>query len=169
MRAHAALLGASLALWLSGCGAPPVETRFLNFDPESTPREALPSGWSGFESGGPGDTFVWAQGRRAAVEVRAGKAGGRLVRFRCWPFRWEGAPPQTLTLSVNGSPVETVGLAGEPRVYSVATPAEAWRSGANVVTFEFAYAEAPKDRVEGQADARTLAAAFDWLEILPNP
>ncbi len=169
MRGRPGLLAASLALGLSGCGAPPAETRFLNFDPESTPREALVSGWSGFESGGPGDTFVWAQGRKAAVEVQARKAGGRLVRFRCWPFRWEGAPPQTLSLAVNGSRVETLGLSGEARVYSVATPAEAWRPGKNVVTFEFAYAEAPKDRVPGQADARTLAAAFDWMEILPHP
>ena len=169
MSVRRALLLAAVAGAIAGCGARPEETRFLSFDAESTPRDLLVSGWSGFESGPSGDTFVWAQGRRAAVEVHASRVRGRLLRVRCWPFRWDGAPPQTVTVTLNGARLETVGVSDGPRVYAVATPAEAWRPGKNVLSFDFAYAEAPKDRTPGAGDARTLAAAFDWLEIVPNP
>ena len=48
-------------------------------------------------------------------------------------------------------------------------PAAAWKRGKNALTFDFAYAEAPKDRIAGADDGRTLAAGFDWLEVLPVP
>lgn len=157
-----------LALALAGasCGRPVKETRFLNLDPESS-SGALTSGWSGFEKTAAGDTFVWAQARDVRTRVFAGAAADRLVRFRAWPFRWDGAPPQTVTVSVNDVRLGTFDLGDGPRVSSAVSPEAAWKEGANVLTFEFAYAEAPKDRIPGAADSRTLAAAFDWIEILP--
>ncbi len=157
-----------LAGLLASCRRPGPETRFLNFDPESS-RGALVSGWSGFEKEPTGDTFVWCQSRHATLAVAEAGTGGRLLRFRCWPYRWAGAPPQSVTLSVNGRHLETLALADGPRVYAVATPAEVWRRGRNLVRLDFAYAEAPRDRVAGASDARTLAAAFDWLEVVPYP
>jgi hypothetical protein len=145
---------------------PAEETRFLNFDPESS-AGALPAGWSGFEKTGDADTFVWAQARTATVAVSSRAKGDQLVRFRCWPFRFPGAPPQTVTVFVNGSRVESIPMADGPRVYALATPEALWKSGRNDVRFEFAYAEAPKDRVPGASDERTLSVAFDWLEVLP--
>jgi hypothetical protein len=68
---------------------------------------------------------------------------------------------------VNDRKIETVNLSGEPRVYTIRTPKDAWKRGVNELTFAFAYAESPKDRVPGATDERTLAAGFDWLEILP--
>lgn len=156
----------AVALAVPACGPSVRETRFLNFDAEGS-SGALTSGWSGFEKTETGDTFVWAQAREAKVTVLAGSAADRLVRFRAWPFRWEGAPPQTVTVSVNDVRLEPIRLGDGPRVYSAASPAPAWKPGPNVLTFEFAYAEAPKDRIAGNEDARTLAAAVDWLEILP--
>lgn len=156
----------ALALVLPGCGRPAPETRFLNFDPESS-SGARTSGWSGYETTGEGDTFSWAQAREAQATVVAGAAADRLVRFRTWPFRWEGAPPQTVTVAVNGVQLATWTLSDGARVYSAASPAAAWREGTNVLSFTFAYAEAPKDRIPGNDDSRTLAAAFDWVEIVP--
>ena len=96
--------------------------------------------------------------------------GDRLVRFRCWPFSFPGAPPQTLTLFVNDQKAEALTLGGEPRVYAIAVPRALWKRGQNELKFVFAYAESPKDRVSGATDERTLSAAFDWLEILrPRP
>jgi hypothetical protein len=159
---------ALLALALTGaaCGRPVPQTRFLNFDPESS-SGALLSGWSTFEKTPEGDTFAWAQAREAAVTVSASGPGDRLIRFRVWPFGWEGAPPQTVTLWVNDVRLETIPLDREPHVYSTTSPGPAWKSGGNVLKFEFAFAEAPKDRIPGGGDSRTLAAAFDWVEILP--
>lgn len=157
-----------LALALAGaaCGRPAPGTSFFNFDAESTSGR-LSSGWSSFEKTPAGDTFVWAQAREAALTVTAEGPADRLVRFRAWPLGWPGAPPQTATVWVNDVRLEAVRLEDGPRVYSVASPGPAWKSGANVLKFEFAWAEAPKDRLPGGGDTRTLAAAFDWLEILP--
>lgn len=163
--------GAVVALALialgSGCRRAP-ETRFLNFDPESS-TGALVGGFSGWEKTGDGDTFVWCQSRVARVAVASGAGGDALVRVRLWPFRYPGAPPQTMTLFVNETRVESTEVPDVARVYSFATPRAAWRPGLNELRFEFGYAEAPKDRVPGGGDARTLAAAFDWVEIVPLP
>ena len=110
---------------------------------------------------------MWAQAREAAVTVLAGGPADRLVRFRAWPFGWPGAPPQTVAVWVNDVRLEAMTLSEGPRVYSVASPGPAWKNGGNVLRFEFAWAEAPKDRIPGGGDSRTLAAAFDWIEILP--
>ena len=142
------------------------ETRSLNFDPETT-TGALGAGWDGFEKTDLGDTFVWSHGREARLTVVSRADGDRLVRFRCWPFAFPNAPPQTLTLYVNDRKVEVLTLGGEARVYTLAVPRSVWRTGANELRFAFAYAESPKERLSGSTDERTLSAAFDWLEILP--
>jgi hypothetical protein len=161
-----AVVAALAALASSVSCRRPDETRSLNFDPETT-AGALGSGWDGFEKTESGDTFVWAHGKEAHVLVQSRAEGDRLVRFRCWPFGYPGGPGQTLTFSVNGRRFETLMLGGEPRVYAIQTPKDVWRRGANELTFVFAYAESPKDRIPGATDERTLAACFDWLEILP--
>jgi hypothetical protein len=142
------------------------ETRSLNFDPETT-AGALGPGWDGFEKTDTGDTYAWVHGKEARLAVTSRADGDRLVRFRCWPFGFPGAPPQTLTLFLNDRKIDTLPLTAEPRVYAVATPKAAWKRGPNELRFLFAYAESPKDRVPGGEDTRTLSAAFDWLEILP--
>ncbi len=156
----------ALLLAAGSCGRGGEQTRFLNFDPESSPA-ALASGWSGFEKTSTGDTFAWAQAREARVKVEARGSEDRLVRFRVWPFRWEGAPPQTVTVLVNDVRLETLTLVDGPQVLSVTSPGPAWKRGENFLTFELGYAEAPKDRIPGAGDSRTLAAAFDWVEIVP--
>jgi len=164
----APLLGllAFTALFPSGCSRSGDETRFLNFDPESS-AGALASGWSGFEKTGEGDTFAWSQARTAVVRVSGRADGDRLLRFRCWPFGFEGSGPQTTTVLVNGAKIDSVVLRPGPAVYSMMTPKAVWKSGRNDVTFQFTYAEAPKDRIPGATDTRTLSAGFDWIEILP--
>ena len=156
----------ALALTGASCSRPAPETRFLSFDPESS-SGALTSGWSGFEKTPAGDTFVWAQAREAVLTVSAGGPADRLIRFRAWPFWWAGEPPQTVTIWVNDVRLETVPLGDGPRVYSAASPGPAWKNGRNTLRLEFAWAEAPRDRLPGEHDARTLAAAFDWIEIIP--
>ena len=171
-RAFSTSLAAPLVLFgliLPGACRAPEETRSLNFDPETT-TGALGAGWDGFEKTELGDTFVWAHGREARVSIVSRANGDRLVRFRCWPFDFPGAPPQTLTLFVNDHKTDVLTLGSEPRVHAIAVPRALWKKGANELKFVFAYAESPKDRVSGATDERTLSAAFDWLEILrPQP
>jgi hypothetical protein len=171
-RAFSAALASPLVLLgliLAGACKTPEETRSLNFDPETT-TGALGAGWDGFEKTELGDTFVWARGREARISIVSRADGDRLVRFRCWPFAFPGAPPQTLTLFVNDQKTDAFTLGGEPRVYAVSVPRALWKRGANELKFVFAYAESPKDRVSGATDERTLSAGFDWLEVLrPQP
>lgn len=162
----ASFLALAFALTAVACSRPEPRTVFLNFDAESS-TGSLISGWSGFEKTAAGDSFAWAQAREASVAVTADGPADRLIRFRAWPFGWAGAPPQTVTVWVNDVRLETMTVWEGPRVYSTASPGPAWKSGVNVLRFEFAWAEAPKDRIPDAADTRTLAAAFDWIEILP--
>jgi hypothetical protein len=162
-RAAAAVAAASL-LALSCRRAE--ETRFLNFDPE-TSAGRLVSGWSGWEKTAEADTFVWAQARTASLRLSESADGDRVVRFRAWPFRFPDAPGQTVTLLVNGKRAGDAAMDVLPRVYSFAVSRAAWTSGDNDLTFSFSYAESPKLRIPGANDGRTLAAAFDWLDVTP--
>jgi hypothetical protein len=160
------LAALSLAGFAARCARPVDETRFLNFDAESSSGR-LASGWSGWERTADADTFVWAQGKSATVKVESRADDDRLVRFRAWPYRFAGAPPQTVTFFVNEARVESAAMAGAPHVYSFLAPKGAFRKGANDFRFEFAYSEAPRDHGDPSGDVRTLAAGFDWLEVLP--
>ncbi|MDX9733222.1 MAG: hypothetical protein RBU36_03775 [Thermoanaerobaculia bacterium] len=160
--------GLTLALSLAACGGRAPEAVFLNFDPLGTPRE-LTRGWSAFERTGAGETYVWAQARTATITLRAGRPDDRIVRFRAWPFRYPGAPPQQVTVALNDVTLGTFPLPDGPSVVETPSPAAAWKDGWNVLTFDFAYAEAPRERIAGADDGRTLAAGFDWLEVLPVP
>jgi hypothetical protein len=162
-----ALLLLAAVLAGSGCRRGE-ETRFLNFDPETTAGH-LVSGWSIWEKTPENDTFVWAQAREARVRVTNAGGSDRVVRFRAWSLVYPNAPEQTVTLFVNGTRIEAAGLYREPRVVTFVVPKALWKKGANEFRLEFAWAEAPKDRIPGSDDPRTLAAAFDWLEILPPP
>lgn len=165
-RRFAAALALAAAL-TAGCRRSE-ETRFLNFDPETTAGR-LGSGWSGWERTPENDTFVWAQARDARMKVANAGGSDRVVRFRAWSFRYPDAPEQTVTLYVNGTRIDAGGLFREPHVVTFVVPKALWKKGENELRFAFAWTEAPKDRLPGSDDARTLAAAFDWLEVLPPP
>ena len=140
----------------------------MNFDPETTSGH-LVSGWSGWEKNAENDTFVWAQAREAKLNVTNAGGSDRVLRFRAWAFAYPGAPEQVVTLYVNGTRVDAAGLYSEPRVTTFVVPRTLWKNGGNEVRLAFTYAESPKDRIPGTDDTWTLAAAFDWLEILPPP
>lgn len=141
------------------------ETRFVNFDPESAPRTMLVSGWSSYEEMPTGDTFAWCAAKSCAVRVQSRADGDRIVRARLSPFRYPEAPAQTVTIFLNGTSLGQRGLVDNMSVVALAAPKASWHKGANDVRFEFAYAEAPKTKVPEAEDTRTLAAAFDWIEI----
>jgi hypothetical protein len=142
------------------------ETRFLNFDAESTASERLDTGWSTFEVDAAGNTFVWCVAERCTLSVLGSFEGRQLVRLRSFPFRYPDAPPQSAVVSVNGQQVATVELRDDPHVVEVPTEAGVWHRGKNTITFEFAYAESPLERIPGSEDPRRLSVAFDWLQVI---
>jgi hypothetical protein len=154
-----ALLGAV------GCKAPD-ETRFLNFDTESTPEYLLKSGWSFFERDVESNTYIWVTGKRAMLDVTSRADGDRLVRFRGMPFVYPKAPPQSVKVILNDRDLANIKPSEGFRIYSVFAPHTVWRRGNNVMTFEFGYAESPQATMQTN-DLRPLSFAFDWLEIEP--
>ena len=157
--------GAAAAYFLAP--APPLEeTRFLNFDDESTPQGYLIAGFSGAETTEEGDTFRWSESKVVRLKVQNRADGERTVRVRFWPFEYPNGPGQSVSLLVNEQLVGTRDMKSGPHVASFRVPATAWRRGDNELRFKFKYAEAPVLIAPPSQDKRTLSAAFDWLEIL---
>jgi hypothetical protein len=146
----------------------PQGTRFLNFDPESMSPGALGNAWSGFEHAENGDTFVWCAAGSCTVFVDAPGERDRLLRVRLWAMRYPGAPAQITTANLNGVQIDRRDLGEGPVVWAFPAAATAWKEGKNELRFDFTYAEAPAEHDPGSSDARTLSAAFDWIEIVPR-
>jgi hypothetical protein len=149
-------------------GKPPEQTRFVNFDPESTTAAMLATGWSAFERDKRGETWVWCAAESCTLVVEAHGQHDRLLRMRLWPARYPSAPPQIAAVNVNGIEVASMDLGELPLVWEVPTTKAMWKEGVNALRFDFTYTEAPAKNIPGSSDPRLLAASFDWLEIVPR-
>jgi hypothetical protein len=147
---------------------PGEETRFFNFDPQTTSPDVLANGWSGYERNETRDTFVWCTSPICLMFAQAHGMRDRLVRARMWAFRYPGAPPQVATAVVNGVESGQCDVGEGVTTCEFAVDKKAWREGRNSLRFEFAYAESPSAHIRGNDDHRSLAVAFDWLEIIPR-
>lgn len=114
-----------------------------------------------------GMAFVWATSTTACFEVDLLQPAATSLRFVCRPFAYEGAPEQTVEVLANGVPVGAVTLGRRTRSYSVQIPAKRLWPGRNRLELRFAYAESPSRLDPGSDDRRTLAAAFEELELHP--
>jgi hypothetical protein len=147
---------------------PPIlETSYVNFDAESTPRAILGDGWSPFfQHIAAGLTFCWCSAMRCTLNVSSAAKQDRLIRARLTPFTHEGAPQQIVTAYLNGSKIGSGPVA--PNAFttlSVSASRQYWLPGINALSFEFTYAKDPKSVLPGADDTRVYSAAFDWVEI----
>jgi hypothetical protein len=157
-------LGAAAGYFLSP--APPLEeTRFLNFDAESTPQGYLVAGWSGAEVNPDGDSYRWCESATVRLKVRNRGDGERVMRVRFFPFLYPNGPTQSVSVLVNEQFVARHEMAAGPRVATFRVPAKFWRKGDNEIRFKFKYAESPNAKAPPSQDMRTLSAGFDWIEI----
>ncbi|GIW05313.1 MAG: hypothetical protein KatS3mg060_0118 [Dehalococcoidia bacterium] len=127
---------------------------------------AIGDGWGEDERGAGDVDLVWATARRADLWVPRAP-GAATIRIRLTPFVYEGMPGQRLRLWLNGRDLGEHPLAAGWDEVAFDASADIWRSGANRLTLEFASTESPS-RVLGSPDRRSLAAAVDWLEIVPR-
>ncbi|MBV8516822.1 MAG: glycosyltransferase family 39 protein [Acidobacteria bacterium] len=122
-------------------------------------------GWAAAEGAGDG-AFRWAIATRATIGVPRWFARDRVIRFSALPMSHPSLPPQTLRVSVNGTPLaDTTPMSNAWRDYAVNAPARVWRDGVNVLTFDFARATAPAAIDPHASDRRPLAASFAWISI----
>ncbi len=141
---------------------PPPETRFVAFDARS--KAAAASGWSSPE-GPRGARFAWCAARSCKLALNVIERSDRVIAFKAAPFAFPNAPMQFVKVSVNKTSLGWLAMPPGFSILEAAAPKAAWRRGTNIVTFEFAYAEAPKNHAEENPDPRPLAAAFLWLVI----
>ncbi|HEX8151760.1 MAG TPA: hypothetical protein VF698_01485 [Thermoanaerobaculia bacterium] len=116
--------------------------------------ELLGDGWANAEA-----NLRWIVARRATVAIPRGET----IRFSAMPLAHPSLPRQTVRVLLNGVEAATIAMHPDWREYEV-RPAS-WRDGMNELAFEFAFAVAPSSLDPNAHDARTLAAAFDWIAI----
>ena len=99
------------------------ETAMVDFGGEDA-RARFVSGFSGDETTGDGVSFVWSDGGESELRLSLSEPRALSLTFRCWPFGFDGAPGQTLTLALNDHEVTKLELAPEPGEYHVSLPVE---------------------------------------------
>ena len=127
---------------------------------------AILDGWHRAERDGT-TTFRWAS-REAAVRIALDHPARLRVQVKGQAFMFADAPPQALTLTVNGVATPPVTLPGTWTVIETLVPQERWRTGVNDVRLTFARGTRPSD-LGPSADQRDLAAAIDYLRIVVEP
>jgi hypothetical protein len=111
-------------------------------------------------------TANWVLGTEARLFFPVRGVGDRHLSVQIAPFTYPGAPPQTLTLSLNGYPLDVVFSLHEGwQVIEITLPESTLRQGLNRLSLNFDHVAAPFSVLPGAFDYRTLAAAVDWMEI----
>lgn len=132
------------------------------------PSEALlGAGWSAAETDPAGMTFRWAASTRAemAIVVPRDPSLPRALRLRAMPFPGADRPPQTMSVRIDGELLTAATL--EPGWNELTLPAYDSSGPADLVTFDFAWTQSPRDLDPASGDGRSLAVAFDFVESVP--
>jgi hypothetical protein len=167
-------------LLLASCSElpePPVALRFVDLLPDALvhpetlkidfggpgSQSFLLDGWS-LPEGPAHDRFVWAVGKRTSIRVFLTTSGSRSFVARCEPFRFPGAPLQSLSVLVGGERVASIPLDQGLADYHWEIPNGVLRAGDNRIDFEYTYAAEPA-LVTGTSDRRALAVAWHELRM----
>jgi hypothetical protein len=107
------------------------------------------AGWSRDEVLGE-STANWAESAPPRVFIPLREVGDYELSFRALAFAYEGAPPQTLQIIINGQRLpESFSIGPYWEEYAVTVPASYVKSGLNEVFLEAAYAASPRDVLPG--------------------
>ncbi len=140
------------------------ETAIVDFGGEDA-RELFVSGFSGNETTGDSVSFVWSDGGESELRLSLSEPRALSLTFRYWPFGFDGAPGQTLTLVLNDHELTKLELASEPGEYHVSLPVEYQVGGDNKLRFLYGYHRAPSEVISGVSDDRRLGVGWDWLRV----
>ena len=118
------------------------------------------SATGGTEPNGPETSTTGGRARRLLDY-----AAPLVVQVRAQAFTWPAAPPQRLTLEINGAPQPALTVPVAWTVVEQTVPVTAWRAGVNRVVLRFARATRPRD-VGVSGDDRLLSAAVDYIRVV---
>jgi hypothetical protein len=119
-------------------------------------------GWHAPEHDGPA-SFRWAEST-AVLRVPLDHRDALRVEVKLHAFGYQGAPPQTLTVSANGHSCAPLAIGPAWQSVECVLDAAAWRAGVNRLSLTFAWARRPAEVGLG-GDQRLLAAAIDYVRI----
>ncbi|MCP4545480.1 MAG: sulfatase [bacterium] len=85
----------------------------------------------------------------------------------CSPFVYPDAPPQAMTLRVNGTDLRPTALSPGFQTVRFSLPHALLKPGLNTLKMKFAYAAKPSD-VGDSEDQRSLAVLFRFLAVAPR-
>jgi hypothetical protein len=137
----------------------------FDFGP-SIPRFFLAKGWWSPERAD-GRGMAWSMGRESTLGFFLQEPQAVRMELNLMPFVPPSAPPQAMSVTLNGLNLGEIALAPRPewRTYSLGVPASAVRPGFNSMRFTYRYARAPRDVAAGLVDARELAVAFSRVVL----
>jgi len=98
-------------------------------------------GWHDAEHDG-AVTFRWAD-RTAMLLVPLAYPAALLVQVQAHAFSFPGAPPQRVTISINGARLDPIVLGADWQRVEATAPASMWHSGVNRVLLDFEWAARP--------------------------
>jgi hypothetical protein len=109
-------------------------------------------------------TFRWTA-QQAGILAPLDHAETLRVQFRLHAFNFDAAPPQGMTMYVNGRAHGPQPVESGWHTIEFVVDRSVWRAGVNRIRLEFARANRPADLGLG-GDTRMLAAAVDFFRVL---
>ena len=128
-------------------------------------RAMLREGWGQDETDG-GRTFVWSDGPESKLEIFLAVPRDVPLTLRGTPYLAPGAPPQEVTLLLNGETVGRFTASPGGEEARVVLPESELRAGMNRLTLRYAWTRSPWEESGGtDQDHRRLAVAWDLLRF----
>ena len=152
----------------------PLEKRTRTFPREAGPRDRLFIGEGWYPPAPLGNVRVrFSRGRRAVIDLPLTAGRSYALTLRLDPFQFEGAPPQTVRVTLNGTTLADRPLQwDESRIgtYTVNLPAAQVREGDNRLELQAAYSTKTTSVGGGAQEVggdRDVGFLFWYLRVEP--
>ncbi len=113
-------------------------------------------------------TFAWVTAREATFRVTGSPTVPVDFSARCLPFTFEGAPQQTLTIQSGDRVIATRALDPGWQDVRIPLPGDVLSARSQELRLAFSYARTVHEVQPGNPDRRQLAAAFQYLAVVPR-
>jgi len=130
---------------------------------DATQSEAFGTGFSWPEKDRHGNSYRWATGPESHIDFFCAVPRELNLRISLRPFRYPGAPEQSLQIVLNGSPVGKAEFSKRCRL-EFTLPSRLLRAGMNHLDFRWGYSMRVSD-VSDSRDNRRLAAALASITL----
>lgn len=129
-------------------------------------RELLRRGWSQDETDG-SRTFVWSDGPESEIEFFLAAPRDVPLSLHGEPYKFPGAPAQTVSLILNGEPAGQVSdLTGaNSEASGIVLQKRHLRAGVNRLILRYAWTHSPAELTGAEGDHRRLAVAWESLRF----